>query len=212
MHVVCNDRGLSSCESASDSVHRWNLWTFQFATETEMHSSIVQLSVGAENGGGGGDKVVSRTVCLVQACTFMCIRWISLAKMVATTMLACLCYTAHTLLFTCVTLDSLELLFTITASFVVWSAALLCCIWCGIAFLGLGPRLFLLCRVACRVVPLSSGQAHFPRPDPGVGFQLFVNGVFSVVDCEFVTVRGSVTGHVRFVSNVSEREFVTVQG
>ena len=56
MPVVCNDRGLSSCESASDSIHRRNLWTFQFATETGMHSAAVQLSVGAAYGGGGGDE------------------------------------------------------------------------------------------------------------------------------------------------------------
>ena len=48
--------GLSSCESASDSIHRRNLWTVQFATETGMHSATVQLSVGAVHGGGGGDK------------------------------------------------------------------------------------------------------------------------------------------------------------
>ena len=47
MPVVCNDRGLSSCESASDSVHRPILWTFQFATET---------GTGAAYGGGGGDE------------------------------------------------------------------------------------------------------------------------------------------------------------
>ena len=56
MPVVCNDRGLSSCESASDSIHRRNLWTVQFATETGMHSATVQFSIGAENGGGGGDE------------------------------------------------------------------------------------------------------------------------------------------------------------
>ena len=32
-------RGLSSCENASDSVHRRILWTFQFATETGTHSA-----------------------------------------------------------------------------------------------------------------------------------------------------------------------------
>ena len=47
MPVVYNDRGLSSCESASDSVHRPILWTFQFATET---------GTGAAYGGGGGDE------------------------------------------------------------------------------------------------------------------------------------------------------------
>ena len=39
MPVVCNDRGLSSSESASDSVHRRILWTFQIATETGTHSA-----------------------------------------------------------------------------------------------------------------------------------------------------------------------------
>ena len=58
MPVVCNDRGLSSCESTSDSVHRRNLWTFQFATEMGMHSATVQLSVGAVYGGGSGDEGV----------------------------------------------------------------------------------------------------------------------------------------------------------
>ena len=47
MPVVCNDKGLSSCESASDSVHRPILWIFQFATET---------GTGAAYGGGGGDE------------------------------------------------------------------------------------------------------------------------------------------------------------
>ena len=34
MPVVCNDSGLANSESASDSVHRRSLWTFQLATET----------------------------------------------------------------------------------------------------------------------------------------------------------------------------------
>ena len=85
-------------------------------------------------------------------------------------------------------------------------AALLCCLRCGLALVGPGPRLLLLCP-ARRALPFGC-QARCPWPDPGVNFQHFLDGIFSWADREFVTAPGYVTGKV---CSEIEREFAKIQ-
>ena len=80
-------------------------------------------------------------------------------------MAACLYDATQTLLLTCSLLWFLQ---RVAVFFVVvWVAPLPCHPRCGLALVGLGPRLLLLRYVACRVLPLSLGQARYPRLDQG---------------------------------------------
>ena len=116
-------------------------------------------------------------------------------------LLACLWFSANSLLWTCV---SLEFLLTVAAFFVIWG--LRCFVAFGLALPLLGPRLLLLCP-ARRALPLGF-QARCPWPDPGVNFQHFLDGIFSWADREFVTAVGYVTGKV---CSELEREFAKIQ-
>ena len=75
-----------------------------------------------------------------------------------------------------------------------WGAAMFCCPRCGLAVVGPGPRLMIFCRGAFLALPPLSGQACFSWPEPRVSFQLFVDGIFSVMDRDIVRVRRYATG------------------